>query len=246
MSDATIEATPAKGLFARALGMFTAPKATFQSVVAHPKPAGILFLSIVLIAGTTVLPQFTATGKQLVLDTQVKAAERAAEARGQTLTEDQIARFDSFASFTPYITLAGILIFVPIVTMIFAGLYWLLFNVILGGTATFRQVLAVVAHPAIIGAAGTVIGTPIMYAQGKLSNVGPFNLGALAAGADPTSFFAHFMGAISIFQIWSLLVTAIGLAVLYRRKTGGIAATLMFIYLGITACMAYFFGGYMA
>ena len=241
MTESATAPVPAQGLFARAMGMFTSPGATYQAVVAHPKPAGILLLSILVIAISTAGPQFTPTGHQLLLDTQVKQAE----ASGRTLTEDQVATMSKFIAYAPVFTVVSILIITPLVVMIFGGLYFLIFNVIMGGTATFRQILAVVAHSSVIGAVGTAIGTPIMYAQGKLSQVGPFNLRALAVGADPDSFIAHFLGAISIFQIWGIVITSIGLAVLYRRKAGGITMTLMAIYLAFAACMAYFFGKYM-
>ena len=242
MTESATAPVPAKGLFARALGVFLSPGATFQSVVAHPKPAGILLLAILVIGVSTAGPQFTATGRQMLLDTRVKAAE----ASGQTLTEAQIATIEKFMVYAPVLTMVSIFVITPIVVMIFTGFYFLIFNAIMGGTATFRQVLAVVSHSSVIGAVGTAIGMPIMYAQGKLSQVGPFNLRALAAGADPDSFISHFLGAIGIFQIWGIVVTSIGLAVLYRRKMGGITVTLLIIYLAFTACMTYFFGKYMA
>jgi hypothetical protein len=233
---------PAKGLFARVLGVFLSPGVTYQSVVAHPKPVGILLLAILVIGVSTAGPQFTTTGRQLLLDTQVKAAE----AGGRTLTEAQVATMEGFLKYAPAFTMVSVFVATPVFVMIFTLLYFLIFNVIMGGAATFKQVLTVVTHSSVIGAVGTAVGTPIMYAQGKLSTVGPFNLRALAVGADPDTFISHFLGAISVFQIWGIVVTAIGLAVLYRRKTGGIAVTLLVIYLAFTACMTYFFGKYMA
>ena len=38
------------GLLARAIGMLTSPRATFEKVVANPRPVGILFLVAVVIA----------------------------------------------------------------------------------------------------------------------------------------------------------------------------------------------------
>lgn len=221
--------------------MFTSPRATYQTIVAHPKPVGIMLLAILILAVSSAVPQFNPTIKQNILDQQIKAAE----AGGRTMSDDQIAAMEKFSAFIPIVSVVGILVISPVIVMIFTGLYWLLFNVILGGTATFRQVLAVVSHSMIISSVGMALGAPIMILQGKMTNAGPFNLRALAMGAEPDSFLAHFLGSISVFQVWGIIVTSIGLSVLYRRKTGGIATTLLLIYLAFVACGAYFFGRFM-
>ncbi len=97
------------------------------------------------------------------------------------------------------------------------------FNVGLGGTATFKQVLCVVGHATIITALGAVIGAPVQYAQGTMSAFGPFTLTALLPMLSETSFLARFLSFVNVFSIWGTIVTAIGLGVLYRRKTTNIA-----------------------
>ncbi len=47
---------------------------------------------------------------------------------------------------------------------------------------------------------------------------------------DETSFFARFLGWIDLFRIWWLVNLAIGAAVLYKRKSGPIAWTLLGLY----------------
>ena len=49
-----------------------------------------------------------------------------------------------------------------------------------------------------------------------------------------------FVGMMDPFIIWWLVVLAIGLAVLYRRKTQPIALTLLGIYVLIAVCVAAF------
>ena len=56
---------------------------------------------------------------------------------------------------------------------------------------------------------------------------GPFNLGALVPFLDDSSPIRTVLGSISVFTIWGLIVTAIGLGVLYRRKSRNIAITLI-------------------
>jgi hypothetical protein len=48
---------------------------------------------------------------------------------------------------------------------------------------------------------------------------------------------ARFLGSVSVFTLWGLFVLAIGLAVLYKRKTTNIAIALFAVYALITAAI---------
>ena len=65
--------------------------------------------------------------------------------------------------------------------------------------------------------------------------MGPFTLAALGG---TSGFLSSFLGGIGFFQIWGLVVTAIGLGILYRRKPTGIAIFLISVYLVIVAGFA--------
>lgn len=230
MTEAAAAPAQSQSLVSRAIGVVTSPKATFQGVVATPKPFGILFLVAIIIAIAQGAPQFTASGRQAAMDAQVKAIEQS----GQTVTPEMQTRLESMGRYTPYFAIVGSLIVLPIISLIMAGLYWGIFNTVLGGTAAFKQVLAIVTHSQVIGALGVLIGAPIQYLQGTVTMGGPFNLGALAPMLEPTSQLSRVLSSISVFSLWGIFVTAIGLAVLYRRKTTGIAIALLAIFLVIT------------
>lgn len=228
---------PPQGLVSRFIGVLTSPTATFQGVVAKPRPAGILFLVIVLTAAAVVGPQFTERGRQAALDMQVRQTE---SFTGQPVDDAAYARMDQMSHYTPYITIAGMFIGTPVMALIFGGIFWAIFNALLGGTASYKQVLAVVTHSMVISAVGAVAGAPIQYMRGTMSQTGPFNLGALAPMLSENSFLAHFLGYISVFGIWGIVVTAIGFGVLYRRKSSNIAIALMVVYILFAGGMAAF------
>ena len=56
------------------------------------------------------------------------------------------------------------------------------------------------------------------------------NLAVLLPMLDEKSFLGRLLGMIDLFIIWWLLVLAIGLAVLYRRRTQPIAIALFGVY----------------
>jgi hypothetical protein len=49
----------------------------------------------------------------------------------------------------------------------------------------------------------------------------------------------RFLGAIDLVLVWWIITLSIGLAVLYRRRTGGIAMTLLAIYVVIALIIGY-------
>jgi hypothetical protein len=200
----------------------------YAKVAANPRPFGILFLVALLMGLAGGLPLFTESGRQAALDMSVKQQE---SFRGQALTPEEYARAEQFAKYTPVFSLAGPFISLPIISLVLAGLYFVVFNAILGGTASFKQVLSVITHSQVIAALDYVLRAPFQIMQGTVSMGGPFNLGALVPFLDESSFLARFLGATSVFTIWSLIVTAIGFSVLYRRKTLNIFIALVIVYI---------------
>jgi Yip1 domain len=227
-------------LFARAVGVITSPKATFENVVALPRPFGILFVTALIIGFASVAPQFTDAGRQATLDMQVRTIERF----GQTVTPEMYAAMEARTRNTAMTLLGatGGLITLPIIAMLFAALYWVAFNTVMGGTASFKQVLAIVSHSQVISALGIVAGLPIQLMQTKMTMGGPFNLGALAPMLEEGSTLATFLGGISVFSLWGLVVTAIGLGVLYRRNSRNIAITLIAVFLLLAYAVSALFG----
>ena len=55
---------------------------------------------------------------------------------------------------------------------------------------------------------------------------------------DENSFPARLLGSIDLFVIWWSISLAIGLGVLYRKRTGPIATTLLVIYVTIGLVIA--------
>jgi hypothetical protein len=208
--------------------MITAPTATFGNVVAVPQPFGILFVCALLIGLGSAVPQFTESGRQATVDMQLRSIERF----GATVTPEMQAQMEasSRSPVTKVMAIAGPLIMLPIVSLIFAALYWAIFNTALGGTASYKQVLAIVSHSQVIGAIGVLAALPIQLMKGTISMAGPFNLGALAPMLEPDSLLANVLGGISVFGIWGFIVTGIGLGVLYRRSGRNISIALIVVY----------------
>jgi hypothetical protein len=86
----------------------------------------------------------------------------------------------------------------------------------------------VMAHAAAISALQQLFTGPVNYFRGAVTSA--TNLAALLPMLDPKSFAGRVAAMTDLFLIWYLLVLAIGLGVLYRRRTQPIAITLYAIY----------------
>jgi len=179
-------------------------------------------------------------GRQAMLEAQVQQTERFT---GQPVTDEQYQRMEQFSRYQGIVAGVSIFIVLPVMSLLFAVIYWAVFNTVMGGTASFKQVLGIVTHSQVIGALGALAGAPIQYAKGVFTNTGPFNLGALVPMLEPDSVVVIALSSIGIFTVWSLIVNGIGLGVLYKKKSFGISLTLVLLYVLIAAGAGVAFSG---
>lgn len=223
-------------VFARFIGIITSPRATFGSVVAYPKWLVMYLLTAVIMAIFAALPMTTEAGQQAVLEQQVSSME----AFGFEVNDQMYDQMQARAGFAAYQTGGSMLVVMIIWWAILAGILWAVFNAAMGGDAKYKQVLAVLIHSGVISAVGQVFTGTINYFRGAVTSA--TSLSAILPIFEDDSFMGRLAGAIDLFVIWWIIVLAMGLAVLYRRKTQPIAITLFAVYAviatGIAAIMS--------
>jgi hypothetical protein len=225
--------TPApKNLLARYIGVLTAPRDTFASVAAYPKWLGMLLLMCTVTAVFTALPMTTDAGKQAAIEQQVDQLK----SFGMQVSDQMYEQLEKGSGRLPYTTAAGVMVGAPIISLIFAGILFAVFNAALGGEASFKQLFSVYIHSGVIGSVSAVLSGTVNYFSGRVGSV--TSLGALMPMLSEKSFGAHLLGAIDIFIIWSVVVLAIGLGVLYKRRTQPIAISLLSVYAVIAIVIA--------
>ena len=219
-------------LFGRIPGVIFSPRATYADVAARPRALGALaFVVLISIAGTFTFLS-TETGQQAMLDQQV----RTMESFGVKMNDATYERIEQVAGRAKYFGAAGQLIALPLEALVVAGIAFAVFNAAQGGDGTFRQVFAVVSHSGVVIALSQIFGLPLAYARENMS--GATNLGVLAPFLDENSFPALVLGSVDLFMLWWAVSVAIGLGVLYRKRTGPIAATLIVVYVAIGVIIA--------
>jgi hypothetical protein len=223
---------PAKSLPARFLGILFAPRATYAEVAARPRWLGIFLTVFFLSAAASVALLSTEVGRNAVIDQQIAARE----SFGRPMTQAEIDRVEQFAPYFVYITPAFQLLGLSAIGLVVAGVSFAVFNAMLGGDATFKQVFAIVCHSGAVLAALSFFTTPLAYVRESLSSA--TNLGVFLPFLDESSFLARMLGSIDLIFIWWMLSLAIGLGVLYRKRTAPIAITMLAVYAAIAVIIA--------
>ena len=217
---------------ARVVGVIFSPRDTYAAVALRPYWLGALFIALVIMGGAQFGLLSTDVGKQLALDQQVGTLE----AFGQTVSDEQYDAMERGMERARWISPIATLAFTPLFMLLTAGILHVMFGLVGGGAGTYRQVYAVSAHSAIISSLQVVFTTVMTVASGRPAGA---NLGVFVPMLEETSFVVRFLQTIDLFYVWSTLSTAIGLGVLYKRRTGGIAMVLFGIYLVIALTVAF-------
>lgn len=217
---------------ARLIGVLISPRETYRHIVAHPRWFGALAVTVLIIAAAYAVFLRTEVGQQATLDQQVAALE----GFGQTVGDAQYEAMRRQAGMAWIITPVTILVMSPLMTAIFAGILYGVFGGLLGGEGRYKQVFTVLAHAGVVSVVQALFVMPLNYARGSMSS--PTNLSVFLPMLEEGSFLASLLGAIDLFIVWWIVVAAIGLGVLYKRRTGPIAWSLLAVYLLIALVIA--------
>jgi hypothetical protein len=152
-------------------------------------------------------------------------------------SEQREAGIMRMAPYAGYLAVAQMLIFMPVISLVIAGILFAIFNAAMGGNATFKQQFAVVVHAGVVSVAGQFFTVPMNYARATMSSA--TNLGVLLPMIDETSFLGRLLGMVDLFVVWWVIVLAIGMGVLYRRKTQPIAMSFFGVYAVIALVVAF-------
>jgi hypothetical protein len=230
--DSSTSAPVLPSLPARIVGVLLSPRETFAAVSSTPRWLGMLAATVIVAAACQGLFLSTEVGRQAFVDQQVTSRE----GLGIQVSDEAYAQIERLAAYAAYIQIGGAVVGIPVVTCAAAGLLFGVFGGLLGGQATYRQTLAVVAHSGAVSIVQQLFVTPLNYLRESMSS--PANLSVFFPMLDEGSFLASLLGTVELFTVWWVLVLAIGLGVLYRRPTAPIAWGLFAVYAVVAVAVA--------
>lgn len=197
----------------RVTNVVTSPGRAFAAIAEDPRIIwpGLIFIAISLILTAIILPE-TKTFTQETL-----------AASGQS--PDQIALAMKFV--TPG-ALIGTVVALPVVWLVEAGLL-ALYNQLVVGAATFKQLFAVAIFAGIPSLIKSFISTALVKMIGfKAFMQVNTSLALFWGNGDASSFLYRLLQQFELFRIWGFVLLILGGAVAMKKKPLGLA-----LYLGV-------------
>jgi hypothetical protein len=231
---------PAPGLLARIIGVVFSPKETFAAVAAQPRWLGVMVVTLLIGAACQYVIMSSPELQDAIVDQQI----RAMESRG-SVSDEQVAGIERFISNLPAVYAGATLIIGPLFVALIAAILMWIFTTMMGGNGTFKQVFAVLAHSGVISTLAGVFSAALIASGVAPTGIRPpgANLGVFVPMLEETSFVTVMLQSIDLILIWWLVTLATGIAVLYKRRTGAIATSLIGIYVVIALLIATFTSG---
>jgi len=198
-------------------------------------------LAVTTLSSVVVSAAFAGTGVgQLAL---LDGVEQVVYSFGHEMTDAEYARAGELAELSGAYAVMASLIAGPVLALVIAGTVYGAVRRRATDRPTFRQVFAVVVHAGAILAFRQVLAAPLGYLRATPAN--PMSLGRWLQ-VDSASPLAPVLGLLDVFVLWWVIVLAVGLAVLFKKRARPLAVALVGAYAGLAllvAIAAAVFGG---
>jgi hypothetical protein len=196
-----------KSALARVVGVFTSPKETFADIGA--RPTWIVPLVIIIVVQLVFM---VLVGQHIGWE-KVVSQQMEKSSQSQNMSPEQKEQaIQTGAKFASVITYAGVLIGVPVVMALIAGVLMLTMSMV-GGKFTFKQSFAIVTHASLIGVIAAILGIVVMFLKAPedfdIQNPLAFNLGAFMPEGTSKALVT-LAGSIDLFSLWSIWLLATG------------------------------------
>lgn len=198
------------GLFGRIVGIFTSPGKTFEAIKEKPNwlsPAIILVLIYLGLALPTqdVILKDSANQTRIQLEKQNVPADQIGPAMERSKTITKIMIF------------VGPVVGSVVVFLILGAIWLLVSNIILGGNATYSQMLGVTIYKDFIVVLAMLIKLPIILAKQTMDI--HFSLATFLPDSEQATFLYKLLSKVELFNIWIIIVLSIGIGVISNAGT---------------------------
>lgn len=195
------------GFWGKLGNIFASPTKAFEAI--DKKPTWILPLCLLILVSVIL----TQLAFPIIMNAQLEGLRN-----NPNLTPEQIQQYET--QFTQnvntqrIITTAAQVIGTPIVFFIVVGIFYFIGNILLGGDATYKKVLAVYCWSACILVLSAIVMTPlIIIKQSMTVSLSP----AMLLSGDALGTKLHtLLSKFDFFVIWFLAVFAIGFGLIYK------------------------------
>lgn len=220
-------AEPLPNLAVRVYQVFVSPGKLFDALRRQPRWLGALLLVVgIALLSSVLIPSdiVTESMRQQMLRTRPDAP---AEAIQRGLAVARIVRF------------VGPVVIMPLVIVVVSAIFFLIYEMGMGGEAGFRSVFAATTHTMLIPIIGGLATLPVVIKARDLQAT--LTLDLLAPGLDQAGYAYRFLHGIGFFGVWAAVVLGVALSRIYpKRSAGGSIGLVLGLYLAFKAVLAIF------
>jgi hypothetical protein len=210
---------------ARIVQVFVSPAALFDRLKEVPAWIGMLLVLVVVsVVSSFLLPEEVM--RELVQTNLPADAE-----------QEQIDQAVGFArAWGRTLAVVG----TPITIAVIAGILILVYNVLLGGAGTFKQLYSATTHAFVIYTVGGLLTLALILSRGEMTTL---SLNLLIPGLEE-GFLFRLLRGINVFSLWTAAVLGIAVSRIYpKRSAGSATALLIALYLVLAVIFAALGGG---
>lgn len=201
------------------VGIFIEPGKTFQSMIKNPKflIAGVLILLFVSVFQVALTKKI---GFKNIVKAEMSANPFIQEEQKKEMTEQQSTPVFEYVRY-------GVIPIVIAISFLIGGLiYWLAGNA-MGGSMTFMRGISVWVYASFAPAVISLVANFLVLFLKNVEDIDPSSVQKGLIQANPSAFIdgksmpvlGTLLGSIDLFQIWGLVLAAIGLKVMGSLST---------------------------
>lgn len=211
------------GEFGRVTNVFLEPKAAFADIAQRPRP----WVAIVLLIATSVA--FMATFSQRVGWVRFMEQQTERSPQVQNMPADQRARAMEMNA-----KIGGVMdkampalpvIMVPVMTLLVAGIFTLVFRTMMASDVTFKQLFGITAYASLPDMLMSAAAIAVLFLKNpdefNMENPVAFNVGAFLDPQTTSKAVMSLGTSIDLFTFWKLALLAVGISMAARKMTFG-------------------------
>jgi hypothetical protein len=236
-----VQGEPKLSFWAKLGLIFTSPSRVFKYLSQYPTwlAPTLLMLLVALVSGYFVRDLGMQAQKERIM-------------RSEKITEEQkelfLDRMEEQAGSPMQIVMmvVGVIVYIFASYVIVAGLFLFTGNVILGGSASFKQMLSVYAWGSLVGIPEAIIKVPLSLAKNSIHVYTSLAILFDTSQANTTLF--KIANAVDIFAIWRVALWAIGFGIMYKFSQGksyGVVIGWYVIWVVVSIAFSSLFGGFL-
>jgi len=208
----------------RVAGVFTSPSAAFADIAERPR--WIVPLVIIILSSLLFMWFFNRrVGWDRYINTTL-----ATNPRIEQLDPEQKARvLEQQRKIVPIMGWVGPVVFAPIGIAIVAGVLLGVFNLAMGAQFKFKTLFSVASYASLPGALHSLLAIGVMHLKDpddfNIEKPTAFNIGAFLSPDTAPKWLQSLGGSIDLFMIWVIVLIAIGIQMLDRKRSFGSCLT---------------------